>query len=125
MYAIRSYYGTSEAANPASQGTKAAAWYRLEIPAGGETVLKLRLFSPAEGPDDPFDDDFERTFEQRLSETDAYYDAHIATDLTEEERRVTRQAYAGLLWSKQFYHYVVKDWLEGDPAQPMPPNALV
>jgi hypothetical protein len=113
--------GQTRAVNPARTGTKAAAWYRLEVPAGGETTVRLRLTANAEPAGGPFGEEFETTFASRREEADTFYAARLPAELTEEERRVARQAYAGLIWSKQFYHFAVKDWLEGDPAQPPPP----
>ena len=118
--------GGMDAVNPAAEGTRAAAWYRLGVPAGESRVLRLRLTAAAEqGADgaDPLGEAFERTFATRLSEADEFYASVHGAALTAEERAVERQAYAGLLWSKQFYHYIVKDWLEGDPAQPPAPAA--
>jgi hypothetical protein len=114
-------HGRTEAVNPAGIGTKAAAHYRLEIPAGGEVTVRLRLFAEDETPQHPISPDFDQIFKERMHEADEFYAARILASLSEEERRVVRQAYAGLLWTRQFYHYVVKDWLEGDPAQPSPP----
>ncbi|HUG54877.1 MAG TPA: glucosidase [Vicinamibacteria bacterium] len=113
-------HGRTEAVNPEGHGTKAAAHYRLEVPAGGFSVLSLRLRREAEAADAPFGAGFEEAFEARRREADDFYDEIVPAALTAAERQVTRQGYAGLLWSKQFYHYVVKDWLEGDPAQPPP-----
>ena len=110
----------SEAVNPVRTGTKAAAHYRLEIPAGGTATLSMRLFADGQAPATAFGRDFEAILERRRREAGAFYAARLPEGATEEERRVARQAYAGLLWSKQFFHYVVKDWLEGDPAQPAP-----
>ena len=112
--------GDSAATNPAKTGTKAAAHYRLDIPAGESVTVRLRL-AEGEAPADPLGREFDATFEARIREADAYYDRLLPATLTTEERSVARQGYAGLLWSKQFYHYIVKDWLEGDPAQPPPP----
>jgi hypothetical protein len=110
--------GRREAAGREGPGTKAAAHFPLELPAGAEAVLRLRLTAEGEASAAPFGPGFESTFAARRREADAFYACRIPAGSTEEERRVQRQAYAGLLWSKQFYHYVVKDWLEGDPAQP-------
>jgi Mannosylglycerate hydrolase MGH1-like glycoside hydrolase domain len=115
--------GRTDAVNPTKTGSKAAAHYVLDVPAGGEVVLKLRLASDAVAPADAFGPGFDATFAERIRETDAVYDALIAPTATVDERRVMRQASAGLLWSKQFYHYIVKDWLEGDPSQPAPPDS--
>jgi len=114
--------GRAYAVNPKGEGTKAAAHYRLEIPAGGKVTLRLRLFSEDEAPKQPFGHEYPWTFEQRLREADAFYASRAPEGLLEDERNVVRQGYAGLLWSKQFFHYVVKDWLDGDPSQPAPPD---
>ena len=114
--------GRSDAVNPERRGTKAAAHYRLELPAGGHATLRLRLFSEADAPPERFGAAFERVFAERIAEADAFYQELLPAALAPEERAVARQAYAGLLFSKQFYHYVVEDWLEGDPAQPPPPS---
>ncbi len=114
--------GRSEAVNAEKTGTKAAALYQLEIAAGSEATLRLRLYAETEAPRQVFGPEFDRVFAERMLEADRFYSSRLPKELTEEERRVERQAYAGLLWSKQFYHLAVKDWLEGDPAQPPPPE---
>jgi hypothetical protein len=107
-------------ARRAETGTKAAAHYRLEIPANGEVTLRLRLAAAAEMPRDPFGSGFDTTFAARAREADEFYAGLLPVGLDAQERQVARQAYAGLVWSKQFYGYVVREWLEGDPAQPPP-----
>src|SRR6202162_4228349 len=114
--------GRTGAVNPARTGTKAAALSRLDVPAGGSVVVRLRLCSDAETPSQPFGPEFEQVFETRMAEASLFYANRLPVELSEEERRVARQAYAGLLWSKQFFHFSVKDWLEGDPSQPPPPE---
>src|SRR5206468_2051390 len=96
---------------------KAACHDRLEIRAGAAVPRRLRRTADAEagGPDPS------RVFADRIREADAFYARHSPRTLGEGEQAIVRQAYASLLWSKKFYHYVVKDWLEGDPAQPLPP----
>jgi hypothetical protein len=113
--------GQRDAVHPQGIGTKAAAHYHLEIPAGGQVVVRLRLFAEDEAAAVPFGPEFDATFQQRLAEADAFYAERIPSGLPDECRRVARQAYAGLLWSKQFYHFVVKQWLDGDPDEPTPP----
>ena len=115
-------HGQEQAVNPQGHGTKAAWHYVLEVPAGGETTIQLRLVAEEESADKGFGEEFEQTFARRIGEADEFYAARMASreHLTEEERRVARQAYAGLLFSKQFYHLVVKNWLSGDPDQPLP-----
>ncbi len=112
------------AVNPAAHGTKVAALFKLNVPAGGRTVVRLRLRPDVVRTDKTeraFTVAFDETFERRIEEADAFYASRIPSTLTADETSVARQAYAGLLWSKQFYHYAVNEWLEGDPAQPAPP----
>ncbi|HEY3173072.1 MAG TPA: glucosidase, partial [Thermoanaerobaculia bacterium] len=115
--------GRKDAVNPTEVGTKAAAHYFLEVPMGGSATLRLRLSAEDAASADPFGSEFDEVFDRRRREADAFYVSKLPKGLTEEERRVARQAYAGLLWTKQFYHFAVKDWLEGDPAQPPPPES--
>jgi hypothetical protein len=110
--------GKREAVNPAALGTKAAARYSLDVAPGESQVIRLRLTNRALG--EPFDD-FEKIFEQRIAEADDFYRELNAFPVSEDERTIQRQALAGLLWSKQFYNYVIHDWLAGDPLQPPPP----
>jgi hypothetical protein len=114
-------HGRTEAINPAGTGTKVAAHYCLDLPAGETMCLRFRLCEEADMPQHPFNAAFDHLFAQRLAEAEAYFAARIPAELSADEQQVMRQAYAGLLWTKQFYHYIVKDWLEGDPAHPAPP----
>jgi hypothetical protein len=113
----------SEAVNPHPRGTKAALWYRLSIPARGESVIRLRLRRVTAGVRAANSDSFDTAIAQRLREADAYYDAIGHAGLPEPQRLVARQAAAGLLWSKQFYYYDVKEWLDGDSSSPPPPQS--
>jgi hypothetical protein len=113
--------GRRDRVNPANTGSKAALHYELTIPAGASITIRLRLVPTDEIPLDAFGATFDAIFADRQAEADEFYDARVVTGATADERAVARQAYAGLLWTKQFYHYVVKDWLSGDPAQPAPP----
>ncbi len=115
-------HGRTAAVNPEEMGTKAAAHYRLSIPAGESRQLKLRLNQSNQDETEPLGDDFEKTFQARIRETDEFYHGILPENQSVEERSITRQAYAGLLCSKQFYYYVVKEWLHGDPFQPKPPE---
>ncbi|TAJ19461.1 MAG: glucosidase [Planctomycetota bacterium] len=115
--------GREDATNPAQVGTKAAAHYELELDAGASATLRLRLCAATEDHERALGAGFDKLFARRAAETDEFYAARIPTALDAQERNVARQAYAGLLWSKQFFHYVVADWLEGDPSQPAPPAA--
>ena len=137
----RVIHGREEAVNPDYVGTKAAAHCRLDLGAGetGEVRLRLQQVAKAGGGsslepprrfraaekktetcavlEKPFAD-FEQIFAQRVAEADEFYQALAPPALSEEHRRIQRQSLAGLLWSKQFYHFIVEHWLEGDPAQP-------
>ena len=119
--------GRADAVNPRRTGTKCATHHRLALAAGETRVLRLRLRA-TEGATALNRaalfgaSAFDGVFAARIAETDAFYDALLAGVPQAEERRVARQANAGLLWSKQFYHYVIEDWLKGDPATPPPPE---
>jgi hypothetical protein len=116
--------GDLNAVNPEEVGTKAAAHYALVVPAGGRVELRLRLYSCAhreEGPHGALESSFDEAFQKRKNEADLFHAARTPPSSSPEEARVMRQGRAGLLFSRQFYNYVVKDWLEGDPAQPPPP----
>jgi len=103
-------------------GTKLGVHFELQIPAHGNAVVRLRLTRESEdlGAAVAFDN-FDAVLQKRREEADAFYDALISPRLTEDQISVARQAYAGLLWSKQFYHFVVPSWVQGDPNQPAPP----
>ena len=113
--------GRLHAVNSENRGSKAAARYKIDLQGGQSAVLRLRL-TQGDGLADPFDG-FDAIFQMRVAEADNYYETIIPTGLNDDERNVMRQSLAGLLWSKQFYHYVIKDWLDGDPKQPPPPPA--
>ncbi|MFC1757174.1 glucosidase [Planctomycetota bacterium] len=106
--------GEQDAVNPNRRGTKVAADYSFVVPAGGSKQVCVRLTMTNETRPDPFDDGFGATFSNRISEADQFYNQTIDTKANDQQRLVSRQAYAGLLWTKQFYHYIVSDWLEGD-----------
>ncbi len=113
--------GHASAVNPQNFGTKAAPHYILEIPAGREQTIRLRLYAEAETPTAKRNADFDAVFARRIKEADEFYANVSPGRLTAQECNIVRQGYAGLLCSKQFYHYVVRDWLDGDPGQPPPP----
>ncbi|HEY1868536.1 MAG TPA: hypothetical protein VGG70_09600, partial [Candidatus Cybelea sp.] len=104
--------------NPAQCGTKAAARYALDIKPGEAAVVRLRLSNRSLSA--PFDG-FDKVFQHRIAEADEFYRELNTFPVSDDERLVQRQAFAGLLWSKQFYSYIVHDWLRGDPLQPPPP----
>jgi len=109
--------GNGEAVNPAKTGTKAAARYVLEVPAGASSAVRLRLSAAA--PAEPFGDGFDATVAARLADADEFYDRITPPSLSEDERRVHRQALAGMLWSKQYYEYDVDRWLREHEAHPL------
>ncbi len=113
--------GRTEAINPKQTGTKCGALYRLEIASGQAEILRLRLSKRALMPGISLGGEFEQIFLDRQREADDFFKTASPAGLSAEESLVVRQAYAGLLWSKQFYHYIVRDWLEGDSEQPPPP----
>jgi len=110
-------HGNQQAINPEQRGTKAAANYRLTLAAGESTTIRLRLSDKTENAFA----DFETIFNDRIHEADEFYETVIPKQLSHDARLVMRQAFAGMLWSKQFYHYVIEQWLDGDPATPKPP----
>ncbi len=119
----RVIHGQLTAVNATETGSKAAIWFCEPIAPGASATLRLRLSLVDQAPeaDTPLGDDFARVFAQRRRESDSFYNSILPKPMNDEERNVARQAYAGLLWSKKFYYFVVKDWLDGDPAQPSPP----
>jgi hypothetical protein len=134
-----------EAVNPAQTGTKCAAHYHAQIAPGASVTLRLRLTNndphigglqvkPAPDSAPPlvkpaletqtnktFGEEFEKTFELRRSEADQFFAHRFPQECSDDARNVLRQAIAGLLWSKQCYHYDVRTWIDGDPGQPAPP----
>jgi len=109
--------GVKSAVNPAQTGTKAAAYYILTIPPGQSKQIRLRF------TDGEFRaTDFESTFATRIEEADKFYARVIPTSLSPDANNVMRQALAGMMWSKQYYYFVVEDWLNGDPNASPPPK---
>jgi hypothetical protein len=116
--------GRADAVNPAERGTKAAAWVRWTLGPGETRVLLARLRPEGEAPaTGGVGADFDRVFAERMREADAFYAGVIAPGMPAERRSVARQAAAGLMWSKQFYHCIQADWIKGDPAGPPPPES--
>ncbi|HEY8919371.1 MAG TPA: glucosidase [Chitinophaga sp.] len=111
-------HGHTAAVNDTQQGTKAAANYEVTIEGGGAVSIRLRLMKGAESH--PFAD-FDAVFSTRLQEADEFYSTLQKKLCTDDEKMVQRQAFAGMLWNKQFYYYYVAQWLKGDPTQPTPP----
>ena len=117
-------HGQHGAVNPRKAGTKAGLLYNFNVPAGGQVEVRLRLSFQSEfgsshqmlGPA------FDKVFANRIAEADEFYASVIPESTDADTRNIMRQAFAGLMWSKQYYHFVVRDWLNGDPAQPKPPE---
>jgi hypothetical protein len=103
-------HGEAKAVNPAQTGTKAAAHYDLKIPAGKNVTVRMRLTKTG-GEKDPTLDDFASTMELRRKEADDFYQLVLPQHVSDDEKLVMRQAFAGMLWSKQFYHYDLERWL--------------
>jgi Mannosylglycerate hydrolase MGH1-like glycoside hydrolase domain/Glycosyl hydrolase family 63 C-terminal domain len=116
-------HGAKDTVNASGSGTKVASHYRVRIAPGQSTVVKLRLTDKevASAPTRPFGASFDLTFAERRKEADEFYDAVTPPNLTADAKNVMRQAFGGMFWSKQFYHYIVKQWLEGDPGNSLPP----
>ncbi len=111
--------GDREAVNPGQVGTKAALRYELTIAPGTSQTLQLRL-SDLPNLTTPLGDQFSITFHQRHQEADEFYQRITPFSLTDDRRNVQRQAFAGMLWCKQYYHYIIEDWLKGDQTSPKP-----
>jgi hypothetical protein len=113
--------------NPERTGTKCAFWYQVTVPAGQTVELRVRLRLTARKAVSggtaaaPFGTQFDRVMAERRAEADEFYDELTPRDATADEAMVMRQAFAGMLWSKQLFYYDVKRWLDGDPTQPTPP----
>jgi len=116
-------HSVKDVINPAQRGTKASGHYTAVLGAGESLVVRLRLTDGAlVSGTSGVGDDFDGVFVSRQREADDFYATIIPKELSQDSANVMRQAFAGLLWSKQFYHFVVRDWLNGDPAQPPPPK---
>jgi hypothetical protein len=113
--------GEQAAVNPEGRGSKVAGWYARRIAARGRLVVCQRFFAEATAPATVFGPDFDALFERRATEAEEFHLAVRDSPLDPAAREVVRQADAGLIWSRQFYHYIVQHWLEGDPSQPHPP----
>jgi hypothetical protein len=111
-------HGNPAAVNPQNSGTKAGVLHVLAVPAGGSKQIRLRLSKP--GSRKPFSD-FDSIFTRRIQEADEFYAGLQDGIASADARNVQRQAFAGMIWSKQYYNYEVREWLRGDPAQPPPP----
>ncbi len=115
-------HGRTEAVNPGAVGTKCAPHFILTLAARETRVLKLRLVREEQAPAEFFGAGFDQIVADRKREADDFYESVARPEMTGEAKRVARQGYAGLLWSKQFYHYVIDGWLKGDSSQFRPPG---
>ena len=109
--------------NPEQRGTRCAFWYQLQVAAGATVELRLRVRPTATAAQsgDPLGADFDDVVNLRQAEADEFYAELAPPGASEDEARVMRQAFAGMLWGKQLYYYDVSRWLDGDPTQPTPP----
>ena len=114
--------GELEATNPQLEGTKFAPCYRLNIPPGETAVVELRLCDRP-NLDDPFGSEYSAIWQARQEEADQFYQEIAPDHITEDALHVQRQAFAGLMWTKQYYLYSVEQWLKGDPQLPSPPQS--
>lgn len=112
--------GDKSAVNPGRVGTKTSPYYVLEIGSRDTKVVKLRL-SDVSDLTQPLGKEFNAILQTRLKEADEFYQSIAPSSLMEDLRNVQRQAFAGMLWTKQYYYYDVERWLEGDPTMPPPP----
>jgi len=113
--------GDRQAVNPRQMGTKVSAYYRRILDPGETWTIKLRL-TDQKPPCEMLAAAFDQTFQARKRETDEYYSHITSANLDEDAKNIQRQAFAGMLWGKQSYNFVVKEWLEGDPNFPPPPE---
>ncbi|HZG40007.1 MAG TPA: glucosidase, partial [Nodosilinea sp.] len=114
-------HGQRSAVNPAQVGTKVSPHYRRSLGPGERQTVRLRLTNQPT-LEHPLGPDFEQILHTRRQEADDFYAALTPFELSDDQRRIQRQAIAGLLWSKQVYAYSVERWLRGDPTLPAPPN---
>jgi hypothetical protein len=113
-------HGDADAVNPAKQGTKVAAHYKLNVGAGQTTVIRLRLSKVSPGAkSDAFGKEFDETFAARLKEADEFYQSVTPPSLSPDEANVMRQALAGMLWSKQFFFFDGDNWLDEHNSNPL------
>jgi hypothetical protein len=115
--------------NPDRTGTKAAAWYPLTVAGGASAEVRLRLRRSGSAgepaPADSLGSGFQATMRQREAEADEFYEDLRRESATDDEQLIMRQAFAGMLWSKQYYGYNVARWLDGDPGLPTPPSERI
>ena len=113
--------GLKDRVNPERTGTKFSPCYLMHFNPGESRELKFRL-SKSKNLKTPFGKQFDETFLRRKDDADEFYEKICPFPIEEDVRNIQRQSFSGMLWAKQFYNYVVEDWLEGDPAFPPPPE---
>ena len=115
--------GETKAVNPARSGTKGAAHWTFQVPAGGTVVVRCRLHPLLEDNGLSALAGFEETLSDRISECDEFYRDLLPENINVEDAMICRQGYAGVLWTKQFYEFIVSDWIHGDSDEPAPPDS--
>ncbi len=110
----------ADTVNPAGIGTKAAAWWNVTVAPGATVEMRCRLSQAGTSSED-LGTEFDEIIGRRRAEADEFYAERRPSGVSDEEALVLRQAFAGLLWSRQFYRYDMRRWLDGDPAGPPPP----
>jgi hypothetical protein len=114
--------GQTDAVNPANRGTRAGRLIRMTLAPGESRSFRFRIYNEEEAYNCAGFRNFEDVMTDRKAEHDDYYRRVNGADLQGDELALSHQAYAGLMWTKQFFHYVVDEWLEGDPGMPEPPR---
>jgi hypothetical protein len=113
-----------DAVNPEGFGTKGGAWYQFRnVPSGQSAVVRFKLTNKIRNDGDFDEAEFDDVIAKRKSEADAFYWTLANLPLTDDMRNIQRQAFAGMLWSKQYYHFIYKRWIEGDEKGPAPPSS--
>ena len=115
--------GENEAVNPDLFGTKCAPHFEMMLEPGEERVINLRLSLESEVPETPFGESFDQVIADRIADSDEFHEGLDEVKMSDDAKAVSRQARAGLLWTKQFYYYVVSDWLKGDKEKVTPPES--
>ena len=114
--------GRPDAVNPDGFGTKGGAWYNFQnVPSGQSAVVRFKLTNKIRNDGALDEEEFDNMIEKRKAEADAFYASIANVPLTDDMRNIQRQAFAGMLWNKQYYHFIYKRWIEGDQKGPPPP----
>ena len=114
--------GHVDAVNPEGYGTKGGAWYNFQnVPPGQSAVVRFKLTNKIRNEGVLDEEEFDDTIARRKAEADAFYAHIVDLPISDDMRNIQRQAWAGMLWSKQYYHFIYKRWIEGDKKGPPPP----